>query len=127
MQRVHDRVKETSTSTGTGNITLAGASTGFVSFADSFILNEPIYYAIVDTTNNTWEVGRGHLLNSTTLVRDKVHESSSFTGVPPSKVYNAVSFAAGSKDVFSTVPAERIEEIFTKGQAAALAVGLAMP
>jgi hypothetical protein len=96
---VKDRVRETTTSTGTGTITLAGAVAGYQSF--SVIGNaNTTYYTIVDSTNNTWEVGVGTYTSSgTTLSRDTVLESS--TGGAK------IDFAAGTKDVFVTYPAER--------------------
>lgn len=116
MQRVHDRVKETTTTTGTGNITLLGAVSQFRPFSDNFAIGEPFYYAIVGQTGTEWEVGRGSLLTSTTFSRDAVFESSNSTGTAPDLTFSAVNFSAGTKDVFSTIPAERIEEIYTKGQ-----------
>jgi hypothetical protein len=93
---VKDRVKETTTTTGTGTITLAGAVTGFQSFSVIGDANTT-YYAIVGGTQ--WEVGIGTYTSSgTTLSRDTVLESS--TGG------TKVDFAAGSKDVFVTYPAE---------------------
>ena len=96
---LRDRVKETSTTTGTGPFTLAGASAGFQSF--SVIGNaNTTYYSIVDATAGTWEVGIGTYTSSgTTLSRDTVLESSN-SG-------SKVNFAAGTKDVFCTYPAER--------------------
>jgi hypothetical protein len=94
-----DRVKETSTTTGTGTFTLAGASTGFQSFSVIGDGNKT-YYCIVDSAAGAWEVGIGTYTSSgTTLSRDTVLESSN-SG-------SAVDFAAGSKDVFVTYPAER--------------------
>lgn len=94
-----DRVKETSTTTGTGTFTLAGASTGFQSF--SVIGNgNTTYYCIVHSSAGTWEVGIGTYTSTGTLLsRDTVLESSN-SG-------SKVSFGAGSKDVFVTYPAER--------------------
>jgi hypothetical protein len=66
---VKDRIKETSTTSGTGTLTLAGAASGFRSFADIGNGNTT-YYAIVDTTAGTWEVGIGtYTLSGTTLAR----------------------------------------------------------
>ena len=94
---VKDRVKETSTTTGTGTITLDGASAGFQSFSVIGDGNST-YYTIADGTN--WEVGIGTYTSSgTTLSRDTVLESSN-SG-------NLVDWSAGSKDVFVTYPAER--------------------
>jgi hypothetical protein len=108
MQRCHDRTKETTTTTGTGTITLLGAVSQFAAFATNFVIGEPFYYAIVGQTGTEWEVGRGTLLTSSTFSRDAIFESSNANTV--------VTFSAGTKDVFSTIPAERIEEIYTKGQ-----------
>ena len=94
---VKDRVQETSTTTGTGTITLAGAVTGFQSF--SVIGNaNTTYYAIVG--GSEWEVGLGTYTSSgTTLSRDTILESSN-SG-------SAVNFSAGTKNVFVTYPAEK--------------------
>ena len=94
-----DRVKETTTTTGTGTITLAGAVSGYQSF--SVIGNaNTTYYTIVDAATGAWEVGIGTYTSSgTTLSRDTVLESSNSGSF--------VNFGAGTKDVFVTYPAER--------------------
>lgn len=109
-----DRVKETTTTTGTGAVTLAGASTGFQSFNTAFAVGPGFYYTITDNTD--WEVGLGHLSASTTLVRDTVMASSNANAL--------VNFAAGSKDVYNTFPAN---EAKTTGIGMAKMLGLAMP
>ena len=119
MQRCHDRVKETTTVTGTGNATLLGAVTQFQSFSNAYVLNEPLYYAIVGQSGTEWEVGRGSLSGTTTLVREVVFESSNANAL--------VNFSSGTKDIFATIPAERIEEMYTKGQVNAGMRGFAMP
>ena len=92
-----DRVKETTTTTGTGTVTLLGASTGFQSFAVVGNANTT-YYAIVGQTGSEWEVGVGTYTSSgTTLARTAVLSSSN-SG-------SAVNFSAGTKDVFVTYPA----------------------
>jgi hypothetical protein len=94
---VKDRVKETTTTTSTGTYTLAGAVTGFQSFAVVGDGNAT-YYTVTDGTN--WEVGVGTYTSSgTTLSRDTILASSN-SG-------SAVNWGAGSKDVFLTYPAER--------------------
>jgi hypothetical protein len=97
---VADRVKETSTTGGTGTLTLAGASAGFQSFA--VIGNgNTTYYTIVDSANNTWEVGVGTYTSSgTTLSRDTVLANSLGNT-------SQINFAAITKDVFCTYPAGR--------------------
>jgi hypothetical protein len=81
-------------------VTLLGASTGFQSFA--VIGNgNTTYYSIVGQTGNEWEVGVGTYTSSgTTLARTTVLANSS--GTQPS----ALSFSAGTKDVFVTYPSE---------------------
>ena len=123
-QILYDRVKETSTTTGTGDFTLAGAVSQFRSFSSVFAsgavgVYDPIYYAIVGQTGTEWEVGKGHLSGATTLVRDTVFSSSNANAL--------VSFSAGTKDVFNTITADRMEEMWTKGEATALYKVWAMP
>jgi hypothetical protein len=94
---VADRVQETTTSTGTGTITLAGAVSGFQSFSVVGDGNTT-YYTIAGGTE--WEVGLGtYTASGTTLSRDSILESSN-SG-------SAVNFSAGTKNVFVTYPAER--------------------
>ena len=92
-----DRVLETTTTTGSGTITLAGAKSGYQSF--SVIGNaNTTYYTIAGVTE--WEVGIGTYTSSgTTLSRDTVLASSSGGA--------KVTFSAGTKDVFVTYPAGR--------------------
>jgi hypothetical protein len=91
-----DRVKETTTTAGTGTITLAGASTGFQSFAAIGDANST-YYTIVAQTGTEWEVGIGTYTSSgTTLSRTTVLSSSNSGSL--------VNFSAGTKDVFVTYP-----------------------
>jgi len=96
---IADRVQETTTTTGTGTVTLGGASSGYRSFA--VIGNgNTTYYAIVDSTAGNWEVGVGTYTSSgTTLSRDTVLSSSNSGSL--------VSFGAGSKNVFVTYPSGR--------------------
>lgn len=96
MPLVADRVKETTTTTGTGAITLLGAVSGFVAFSAAFSNPSIVYYAIVGTTE--WEVGIGTF--TTTLARDVVLASSNSGAL--------VNFSAGTKDVFNTFPANPI-------------------
>jgi len=93
---VKDRVQETSTTTGTGTFTLAGAVSGFQSFS-AIGDGNTTYYAIV--LGSEWEVGLGTYTSSgTTLSRDTILESSNGG--------TAVNFSAGTKNVFVTYPAE---------------------
>lgn len=93
-----DRVRETSTSTGTGTFSLAGAVTGFQTFLAGIGASNTCMYTISHRTASEWEVGYGTLdLAGTTLTRTSVQASSSLG--------SAVTFSAGTKDVFVTLPA----------------------
>ena len=93
-----DRVKETTTTTGTGTITLNGAEANFVTFSSVLSNGDTTYYAIVDDTNNDFEVGLGTFTTSgTTLTRTTVLSSSN-SG-------SAVDLSAGTKEVFVNYPA----------------------
>ena len=95
-----DRVKETTTTTGTGAISLGGAVANFQAFSAVLSNADTTYYAIVDTTNNEFEVGLGTYTSSgNTLARTTVLESSN-SG-------SAVNFGAGSKNIFIAYPAEK--------------------
>jgi len=108
---VKDRVQETSTTTGTGTLTLAGAVAGFQSF--SVIGNaNTTYYAIV--MDSSFEIGIGTYTSSgTTLSRTTVLESSNAGSL--------VNFSAGTKSVFCTYPAER--GIYADASGNAIALG----
>jgi hypothetical protein len=97
---LRDRVRETSTTSGTGTFTLAGAVSGFQSFSAIGNANTT-YYCIVDASSNTWEVGIGTYTSAgTTLSRTTVLASSNAGSL--------VSFAVGTtKDVFCTYAATR--------------------
>ena len=94
---ISDRVKETTVTTGTGTVTLAGAVTGFRTFGSVLSVNDTTYYAIVSSSE--FEVGVGTLTGSSTLTRDTVLSSSN-NGLK-------VDFGAGSKNVFITQPADK--------------------
>ena len=91
-----DRVLETTTTAGSGTITLAGAKQGYQSFSLAIGNGNQTYYTIADQTD--WEVGIG-TYSANTLTRDTVLSSSSNGG--------KVTFSAGVKDVFVTYPSEK--------------------
>jgi hypothetical protein len=98
---VADRVKETTTTTGSGTLTLAGAATGFVSFSAVGNGNQT-YYTIASNGGSEWEVGIGTYTSAgTTLSRDVILASSNAGSV--------VTLSAGTKDVFVTFPASRLQ------------------
>lgn len=95
-----DRVRETTTSTGTGAVTLGGAYTGFQTFALAIGSGNNTYYTIANVVTGEWEVGIGtYSSGPNSLSRDTVLASSNSGSL--------VSFTSGSKDVFVTQPAER--------------------
>lgn len=89
MSKKADRVRETTVTTGTGTVTLAGAVSAYRTFASAFSNNDSVYYVIAGPSE--WEVGSG-VYNAGTLSRVKVEASSNAGAL--------VSFSAGSKDVF---------------------------
>lgn len=93
---VKDRVRETSTTTGTGTFTLAGAVSGFQTFSSAIGNTNTTYYTIINGTE--WETGLGTVAAGT-LARTTVLESSN--------AGSAVNFSAGTKDVFGTYPANK--------------------
>jgi hypothetical protein len=93
-----DRVKETTTTTGTTDFVLGGAVSGFQTFSAGVGNSNTTYYSV--SLGSDWEVGLGTLsANGLTLARTTVLQSSNADA--------KVSFAAGSKDVFVTYPADK--------------------
>lgn len=95
-----DRVKDMTTTTGTGDITLSGtAPTGYRAFGDVFAVgNDNFYYVIANATESEWESGLGYLdPDAVTLVRSNVYASSNAGA--------AVDFSAGTKTIFHTASA----------------------
>lgn len=91
-----DRVKETSTTTGTGTYSLAGAATGFQTFVAGIGNGNTCYYCATDDTN--WEVGIGTVTDATpdTLARTVILSSSNAGA--------AVNWGAGTRNIFCTQP-----------------------
>lgn len=97
---LNDRVLESSTTTGTGPFTLAGAASSFQTFAEGIGASNTTYYAIANTSASEWEVGLGTLdATGAILTRTTVYKSSNSN--------NAVSFSAGTKNVFCTYPSTK--------------------
>ncbi len=98
--KLNDRVKESSTTTGTGTFTLGGAVSGFETFAAGIGGGNTTYYCIFETGTNNFEVGFGTLNGgASTLARTNVISSSNSDGL--------VNFA-GATEVFCTVPGAKI-------------------
>ena len=98
---INDRVKETSTTTGTGTFNLAGAETGYESFVSGVGTGNTTYYAIELNAAGEWEVGIGTVTSGApdTLSRDTIISSSNSDA--------AVTFSSGTKNVFCTLPAKK--------------------
>ena len=106
--KVNDRVKETTTTTGTGPVALGGTSAGFDTFATGIGNSNTTYYTIAHQTLDEWEVGLGTLDGSSAnLTRTTVFTNSNGNT-------SQVTFSAGTKDVFVTYPSSKtMEEILT--------------
>ena len=96
---LNDRVRETTTSTGTSTINLAGAANGFEGFVTGIGTTNTTYYAI-SLPGGDWEVGLG-------TVTDASPDTLSRAVISSSNSDNLVNFGAGTKDVFCTLPASK--------------------
>jgi hypothetical protein len=96
-----DRVQETTTTTGTGTVTLAGAVSGYRTFTSAIVTGDRVNYTIALGTE--WETGDGVLETSSTLTRENVFASSNSNAL--------VSFSAGSKLVWIDIPAQAVADI----------------
>jgi hypothetical protein len=95
-----DRVKEGSTSSGTGTIGLLGSSARYSPFSAFMADGDTTYYVITHTISgiDEWEIGLGTWNTGNTLARTTILSSSN-SG-------SAVNFSAGNKDVFMTYPSD---------------------
>ena len=98
---LNDRVKETSITTGTGTLNLAGAVSGFQTFVAGIGNSNVTYYAIVNDSGTEFEIGIGTVTDASpdTLSRTTILESSNSD--------SAVDFSSGTKTVFCTLPASK--------------------
>ena len=97
---INDRVKESSSTTGTGAFALAGIVQGFETFSAGIGNNNETYYAAYEAGTNNWEVGRGTLDGtSANLARTEVITSSNSD--------NLVNFTSGGLEIFCTLPASK--------------------
>lgn len=98
---INDRVKETSTTTGTVTLELGGAVQDFETFVSGVGTGNKTYYSIINSGTGEFEVGIGTVTDASpdTLSRDTVISSSNSDA--------KVNFASGSKDVFCTLPAKK--------------------
>ena len=107
---LNDRVKETTTTTGTGTLTLGGAVTGFETFAAGVGNSNTTYYAVTLPGTAEFEVGLGTLSSdSSTIARTTIISSSNSD--------SAVNFSAGTKTIFCTIPASKSVFLDASGNA----------
>jgi hypothetical protein len=114
MPAYYDRVEDTTTSTGSSDMTLSGtAPTGRVTFNAAFgnggVEAKRFAYVIQSSTESEWETGIGYLSASTTLVRETVIQSSNSN--------NAVTFSAGTKKVFASLLGYQAQRMIGAGRA----------
>jgi len=101
---LNDRVKETSTTTGTGNISLAGAVSGFQTFVAGIGNSNTTYYAIVNDSGTEFEVGVATVNDASP---DTISGRTNANVFESSNSDNVVDFSAGTKTVFCTLPASK--------------------
>ena len=121
---INDRVRETSTTAGTGTLNLAGAVTGFRTFVDGIGNSNTTYYAIFEEGTNLFETGIGTVTDATpdTLARDTVLSNSSGNT-------SKITFSGGTLSVFCTMPASKAVYLDSSGNpvgAASAGFALAM-
>ena len=104
---IADRVKETSTTTGTGTLSLAGAVTSFQTFVAGVGTGDITYYTIVDGNGTDWEVGYGTVAEDPDTLTRTVLKSSNSDGL--------LSLSAGVHTVFATYPASKSVHLDTGG------------
>ena len=121
---INDRVRETSTTSGTGTLNLAGIVTGFQTFVAGIGDGNTTYYAIFEEGTNLFEIGIGTVTDATpdTLSRDTVLSNSSGNT-------SKINFSGGTLSVFCTMPASKTVYLDSSGNpvgAASAGFALAM-
>ena len=108
-----DRVRDTSTTAGSGSFSVSGtAPTGYQTFSAVLSVSDTFYYSIQHQTLNEWEVGLGTYTSANTFSRTTIYSSSN--------AGSAVTFSAGTKDVFITMAASRTPQLNASGNITAL-------
>ena len=104
-----DRVSDTTTTTGSGNITVSGiAPTGYRSLSSVLSVGDTFYYCIQSQTTSEWEAGVGTYLSANIFVRTTVLASSNSGSL--------VTFTSGVKTVFVTFPATKTLQLTPAGE-----------
>ncbi len=98
---IKDRVKETSTTTGTSNLNLAGAVSGFQSFVSGIGDTNTVYYALIDANGTAWEIGLGTVGDASP---DTLSRADSDV-IASTNSNNRINLSSGTHTVFATYPA----------------------
>jgi hypothetical protein len=108
-----DRVLDSSTSTGTGAFVVSGTpAAGYRTFSAVLSVGDTCYYSIQGQTTAEFEVGLGTYSSANTITRTTVYSSSN-SG-------SAVTFSAGTKNIFLTAVASRSPQLDASGNITAL-------
>ena len=108
-----DRVLDSSTSIGTGAFVVSGTpASGYRTFSAVMSVGDTCYYSIQGQTTSEWEVGLGTYSSANTITRTTVYSSSNSN--------TAVTFSAGTKNVFLTAAASRSPQLDASGNVTAL-------
>lgn len=111
-----DRVRDTTTTTGTGALTVSGsAPSGYNTFSGVLSTGDTFYYAVQHQAASEWEVGLGTYSSANTITRTTVYSSSN--------AGSAVNFSSGTKDIFITLAASRTVQKDASGNITGLVVG----
>ena len=108
---IKDRIKEGTTTTGTGDITLAGTTATFKAFSSALSDGDTTYYAIAHTASGVdeWEVGIGtYTVATNSISRDTIIEGSNAS--------SPVNLSAGVKNIFITYPSDKAVYVDTSGK-----------
>lgn len=108
---IADRVKQTSTSSGTGDITLSGTITGYKAFSDVCAVGDTFHGCIIAVNSSgaptgEWETGQYTYSAANTITRTTVRSSSATSNAK-------VNFSAGTKHVFLDLTAYQIKNFGT--------------
>ena len=117
MDSLCDRVKETTTTTGTGDITTAGAVSGFITINTGIGQNIYTSYVLVDANGTAWETGTGYLSTATNFKRTTVYQSTNSN--------NAINLSAGTHTIFVDATCQYFRTM--NGKAYAFSKSLGMP
>jgi len=109
---IKDRVKETTTTTGTGNLNLAGAVSGFQSFVSGIGDTNDVYYALIDDNGTAWEIGLGTVSDGDP---DTLSRPDNASVIASTNSNNRINLSSGTHTVFATYPAGKAVYLDSSG------------